>query len=127
MKADHTYVALSGNIGDWVNEFDPNTTSGASPASGTPGDWAMPQGQRALHWAGYQHDLPAGLIGAVVVYEARGDGIMVNAGMDNINADTSVNGDLFISKYKRTDPVLWTHVGGSSITAALLRQYPPPL
>jgi hypothetical protein len=125
MKADHTWVNLGGGF-EWVNEFDPNTTSGAVGANGTPGDWLMPQGQRSLHWATFRRSLPAGLIGTLTYYEAKGDSIMVNAGYDNIQGG-NIMGDLFISKYKKVYPDRWTPIAGTSITQSLLRQYPPSL
>jgi hypothetical protein len=86
----------------------------------------MPQGQRALHWATYRRATPAGLLGIVTVYEARGDGLMANAGYDQVS-NGNIVGDLFISRYKTLDAVNWTHVGGSSVTQAQLRATPPPL
>lgn len=124
MKADHTWVNLGGGF-EWVSCFNPDTTSGAFGATGSPGDWEMPQGQHAIHWATFRRSTPAGLIGTLTYYEAKGDGIMVNAGFDQISGG-NIMGDLFISKYKKVYPDRWTPIAGTSITAALLRSFPPP-
>jgi hypothetical protein len=88
----------------------------------------MPAGQRAIHWATSREASISGVLCVATIYEARStqDGaIMANAGFDNISGG-NVAGDVFISKYKRltTD---WTHVGGSSCSAATLRATPPPM
>lgn len=124
-KSDHTWQALQNGL-DWVITRNPDTSTGDAAAQGTTGDWVMPQGQRSLHWATNRQSVPSGTLGLVVTYEGRGDGIMMNAGADNISGG-NIQGDMFISKYKAMDAVNWTHVGGSSVTQANLLAYPPPL
>lgn len=131
LKSDHTWVRYGGGF-EWVDTRDVTTDTGGSgePAgthSITEADWVMPQAKKSIHWATYHQPNIAGVtLGVVVAYEARGAGLMANAGFDHYRFGQNLY-DLFISGYKALDAVEWRTVAGSSVTAEILRQYPPPL
>ncbi|HZP93345.1 MAG TPA: hypothetical protein VFB20_10745 [Burkholderiales bacterium] len=117
---------LGGSVTQWCATTDPTTSGGYGGCTAIGSAWAMPQGQRAIHWASFEQTLPPGTQCAVVLLEARSNGaVMLNTGLDWYgDGGFGYIADAWFGTYRALGPD-WRTVGGTNCGSALLTAHPP--
>lgn len=128
-----SWITYGGQPGDWcsITLIDTGTLVGSCSNSGTTSspNYAMPNAQRAIHWATARLSVQNGTKCFVNYYEAKSSGsaaLMVNAGADDIDPSAGIQPRHYVSRYKAINTTDWTPIGGSNCPETVLRSNPPP-
>lgn len=128
------WVTYGGQPGDWCVTSNIDTGSGFSSDCNNTGtisspNYAMPNSQRAIHWATARLSVQGGTKCFVNYYEAKSSGsaaLMVNAGADDIDPSATIQPRHYVSRYKLINTTTWTPIAGSNCPETVLRGNPPP-